>query len=208
MTTTTNLLRLSLSSHPKLSLHRPPHLTLRPNLRRKCLSPPLIFAKAVDFKPPPPQLQQQNLSTDSILLDVTGMMCGACVSRVKSILVSDLRVDSAVVNMLTETAAIKLKSEGYAADDVAEEVARKLTECGFPAKRRAAGAGVEEKVKRWRESVKKKEAMLVESRNRVVFAWTLVALCCGSHATHILHSLGIHVAHGIHSISIDKISIA
>lgn len=97
--------------------------------------------------------------------------------------------------MLTETAAIKLK-QLEEVDDVAEEIARKLTECGFPAKRRAAGAGVEEKVKRWRESVKKKETMLVESRNRVVFAWTLVALCCGSHATHILHSLGIHVAHG------------
>ncbi|KAK1372630.1 Copper-transporting ATPase PAA2, chloroplastic [Heracleum sosnowskyi] len=157
MTTTTNLLRLSLSSHPKLSFHRPPHFSLRPNLRRK--SPSLISAKAVDFKPasppPPPQFQQHfSTTSDSILLDVTGMMCGACVSRVKSILTSDLRVDSAVVNMLTETAAIKLKS------------------------------------------VDEKEVMLVESRNRVVFAWTLVALCCGSHASHILHSLGIHVAHG------------
>ncbi|KAL3566323.1 hypothetical protein D5086_031738 [Populus alba] len=46
-----------------------------------------------------------------ILLDVTGMMCGACVSRVKSILSADERVESAVVNMLTETAAVKLKSE-------------------------------------------------------------------------------------------------
>ncbi|XP_015167002.1 copper-transporting ATPase PAA2, chloroplastic-like isoform X2 [Solanum tuberosum] len=43
--------------------------------------------------------------------------------------------------------------------------------------------------------VKKKEALLVESRNPVAFAWTLVALCCGTHATHILHSLGIHI-HG------------
>ncbi|KAF5468647.1 hypothetical protein F2P56_012787 [Juglans regia] len=43
---------------------------------------------------------------------------------------------------------------------------------------------------------KKKEELLANSRNRVAFAWTLVALCCGSHASHILHSLGIHVAHG------------
>lgn len=99
--------------------------------------------------------------------------------------------------MLTETAAIKLKTEGgIDEDNVAEEFARKLTECGFPAKRRVSGLGVEEKVKKWKESVAKKEALLVESRNRVIFAWTLVALCCGSHATHILHSLGIHVGHG------------
>ncbi|TQE01476.1 hypothetical protein C1H46_012956 [Malus baccata] len=44
--------------------------------------------------------------------------------------------------------------------------------------------------------MKKKEEMLVKSRNRVILAWTLVALCCGSHASHILHSLGIHAAHG------------
>ncbi|KAM2637921.1 hypothetical protein EV1_022352 [Malus domestica] len=44
--------------------------------------------------------------------------------------------------------------------------------------------------------MKKKEEMLVKSRNIVILAWTLVALCCGSHASHILHSLGIHAAHG------------
>ncbi|KAL9252219.1 Copper-transporting ATPase PAA2, chloroplastic-like protein [Drosera capensis] len=44
--------------------------------------------------------------------------------------------------------------------------------------------------------VEKKERLIEESRNRVVFAWTLVALCCSSHASHVLHSMGIHVAHG------------
>lgn len=115
----------------------------------------------------------------------------------KSILSADERVDSAVVNMLTETAAIKLKAVELGSDDVAEELARRLTECGFAAKRRVSGLGIEEKVKKWKESVAKKETMMLESRNRVVFAWTLVALCCGSHATHILHSIGIHIAHGI-----------
>ncbi|ONK75069.1 uncharacterized protein A4U43_C03F12990 [Asparagus officinalis] len=42
----------------------------------------------------------------------------------------------------------------------------------------------------------RKEELLNRSRNRVAFAWTLVALCCGSHASHLLHSVGIHVAHG------------
>lgn len=54
--------------------------------------------------------------------------------------------------------------------------------------------GIDAKVK-WKETVKKKEALLVKSRNPVASTWTLVALCCGTHATHILYSLGIHI-HG------------
>lgn len=100
--------------------------------------------------------------------------------------------------MLTETAAVKLKAE-VGEEEAAESLAGKLTECGFEAKRRASGMGVAESVRKWKEMVKKKEEMLVTSRNRVILAWTLVALCCGSHASHILHSLGIHIAHGNNS---------
>ena len=98
--------------------------------------------------------------------------------------------------MLTETAAVKLKPEVVKANLVAESLAQRLTECGFPTKRRVSGMGVTENVKKWKEMAKKKEELLANSRNRVVFAWTLVALCCGSHASHILHSFGIHVGHG------------
>ncbi|PON63409.1 Heavy metal-associated domain containing protein [Trema orientale] len=133
----------------------------------------------------------------SVLLDVSGMMCGGCVSRVRSVLSSDDRVDSVAVNMLTETAAVKLRAEvaGEAAN-VAESLAQRLTECGFSSRRRVSGVGVAENVRKWKEMLRKKDELLVRSRNRVAFAWTLVALCCGSHASHILHSLGIHVAHG------------
>ncbi|PSR93625.1 Copper-transporting ATPase [Actinidia chinensis var. chinensis] len=203
---TIDLLRISLSPHPKLTFS---HLTysnvLRSNFNQKRhhteifrretggKNPNIVLAKAVEFKAPSPEFQQRR-GDSSVLLDVTGMMCGACVSRVKSILSSDDRVDSVVVNMLTETAAIRLKPE--ITGNVAEDFTRKLTECGFPAKTRVSGSGIEEKVRKWKESVDKKEALLVESRNRVALAWTLVALCCGSHASHILHSLGIHVTHG------------
>lgn len=132
-----------------------------------------------------------------VLLDVSGMMCGGCVARVKSVLMSDDRVASAVVNMLTETAAVRLKPEvEEAMADAAESLAKRLTESGFEAKRRVSGMGVAENVKKWKEMVSKKEELLVKSRNRVAFAWTLVALCCGSHTSHILHSVGIHIAHG------------
>lgn len=143
--------------------------------------------------------QERNRDESSLVLDVSGMMCGACVSRVKSLLSADDRVDSVVVNMLTETAAVRLKPEIADIDlaaNVAENLARRLTECGFPTKRRVSGMGVAESVKKWKEMPKKKEELLAKSRNRVAFAWTLVALCCGSHASHVLHSLGIHVAHG------------
>lgn len=143
--------------------------------------------------------QERNRDESSLVLDVSGMMCGACVSRVKSLLSADDRVDSVVVNMLTETAAVRLKPEIADIDlaaNVAENLARRLTECGFPTKRRVSGMGVAESVKKWKEMAKKKEELLAKSRNRVAFAWTLVALCCGSHASHVLHSLGIHVAHG------------
>ncbi|GMN63252.1 hypothetical protein TIFTF001_032328 [Ficus carica] len=145
--------------------------------------------------------QEPRGGESSVLLDVSGMMCGGCVSRVRSVLSADERVESAAVNMLTETAAIKLKPEvaaeaGFQAANVADSLARRLTECGFASKRRVSGAGVAENVRKWKEMMNKKEELLVKSRNRVAFAWTLVALCCGSHASHILHSLGIHVAHG------------
>ncbi|ESW08882.1 hypothetical protein PHAVU_009G082400 [Phaseolus vulgaris] len=131
-----------------------------------------------------------------VLLDVTGMMCGACVSRVKNILSADERVDSVVVNMLTETAAVNLHRVEEEPASVAESLARRLGDCGFPTKRRASSSGVTENVRKWKELVKKKEELVAKSRGRVAFAWTLVALCCGSHASHIFHSLGIHIAHG------------
>ncbi|KAK2645018.1 hypothetical protein Ddye_020213 [Dipteronia dyeriana] len=208
----TDFLRLSLSSRPSLcytyatKLH---YNGVRFSFRRRRAGRCLRNSTLTVVN----SLETRTLSTESpfeapkrrgdstVLLDVSGMMCGGCVARVKSVLSSDERVDSAVVNMLTETAAVKLKAEVVAESEeimtnAAESLAMKLTECGFEAKRRASGLGVAENVNKWKDMVKKKEEFLVKSRNRVAFAWTLVALCCGSHATHILHSIGIHVAHG------------
>ncbi|KAM6541917.1 hypothetical protein CsatB_006364 [Cannabis sativa] len=171
--------------------------------RRRCFppatsKPAFVTSSSLQAQTTTAVSVQEPSGDTSVLLDVSGMMCGGCVSRVRSLLSSDERVDSVAVNMLTETAAIKLKSE-VAVDDtgsVAESLARRLTECGFSSKRRESGRGVAENVRKWKEMLKKKDEMLVRSRNRVAFAWTLVALCCGSHGSHILHSLGIHVAHG------------
>ncbi|CAN6480234.1 unnamed protein product [Victoria cruziana] len=136
-----------------------------------------------------PQLEER-----SLLLDVSGMMCGACVCRVKSILAADDRVDSAAVNLVTETVAVRLNSNVPVS--AAEDLARKLTDCGFPAKRRNSRQGVAQNIKKWKDMSERKEKLLARSANRVAFAWTLVALCCGGHASHLLHSVGIHIAHG------------
>ncbi|KAL6502061.1 Copper-transporting ATPase paa2, chloroplastic [Orobanche gracilis] len=202
------LLRFSISPnnsslHPRHELppvycnRRHPLLLHSPKLRTFAR----ISSKAVEF-PLPSELKLQEKTAQeeadsTVLLDVSGMMCGACVTRVKSIVSADERVGSVVVNLLTETAAIKMK-EGVGDDisGVAEELAKRVSASGFDARPRVSGIGVAEKVRKWRETVEKKEALLVKSRNRVAFAWTLVALCCGSHASHILHSIGIHVGHG------------
>ncbi|KAL1204252.1 Copper-transporting ATPase PAA2 [Cardamine amara subsp. amara] len=174
----------------QLSLPPPSSLNIRPVSNSIEISTQSFESKESSIE------SVKSVTSDTpILLDVSGMMCGGCVARVKSVLMSDNRVASAVVNMLTETAAVKLKTEEVMVD-VAESLAKRLTESGFEAKRRVSGMGVAENVRKWKEMVSKKEDLLVKSRNRVAFAWTLVALCCGSHTSHILHSLGIHIAHG------------
>ncbi|RLN18611.1 copper-transporting ATPase PAA2, chloroplastic [Panicum miliaceum] len=134
----------------------------------------------------------------AVLLDVSGMMCGGCAARVRAILAADARVETAAVNLLAESAAVRLRAP--APPGAGEELAARLTECGFPTTARrggAAAAGAGESARKWREMAARKEELLARSRGRVAFAWTLVALCCGSHASHILHSLGIHVGHDI-----------
>ncbi|CAD6202338.1 unnamed protein product [Miscanthus lutarioriparius] len=130
------------------------------------------------------------------LLDVSGMMCGGCAARVRAILAADPRVETTAVNLLAESAAVRLRAP--APPGAGEELAARLTECGFPATARRGGAatGAGESARKWREMAARKEELLARSRGRVAFAWTLVALCCGSHASHILHSLGIHIGHG------------
>ncbi|KAL6648703.1 hypothetical protein ACP70R_012927 [Stipagrostis hirtigluma subsp. patula] len=131
----------------------------------------------------------------TVLLDVGGMMCGGCAARVRAVLAADARVETAAVNLLAESAAVRLRAP---APGAGEELAARLTECGFPttARRGGAAAGAGESARKWREMAARKEELLMRSRGRVAFAWTLVALCCGSHASHLLHSVGIHIGHG------------
>ncbi|KAJ0987510.1 hypothetical protein J5N97_005866 [Dioscorea zingiberensis] len=200
-----SLLQLPLFRNPNLKSHLiiprslNPSPLLLPLHRRRHHVACTPFARAVEVGAPTGEPKQENSPPAPLLLEVSGMMCGACAARVKGILSADARVDSAVVNMVTETSAVRLKpgvSDGEDVVRVAEELAVRLTEMGFPSRRRGVGNGVGESVRKWREMKERKEELLARSRNKVAFAWTLVALCCGSHGSHLLHSVGIHVGHG------------
>ncbi|GMY06565.1 copper-transporting atpase paa2, chloroplastic [Fagus crenata] len=127
----TDLLRLSLLPHKNLcfsysidsnvrrfdynslvTIKRHRNLLLpkrRRHLLRPHSAPNLVLSNSLETE----RLTQNDAFRDRdeslALLDVSGMMCGGYVSRVKSLLSTDDRVDSTVVNMLTETAAVKLK---------------------------------------------------------------------------------------------------
>jgi Cu+-exporting ATPase len=150
------------------------------------------------------QQQQQQVGSEVVLLDVQGMMCGACVARVRNLLQSHEEVQSVAVNMVTETAAICLNTHSpsspssSSAKDKSDnsrgsELAAYLTACGFPSQQRDAVGKEKSVAKKREEMARKREELQLKSTGQVAFAWALVALCCGTHTTHLLHTIGIHV---------------
>lgn len=63
------------------------------------------------------------------MLDVTGMKCGGCSASVKRILLSSEGVQHAAVNLLTETAVIKLRPAETSAAEAAELLTNKVGLC-------------------------------------------------------------------------------
>lgn len=182
-----------------------------PKLRGPCSHRKFATVRAVKVEPFRPdfevggEVESVYKEPVSVVLDVEGMMCGGCVARVRNVLKAEPNVDSVAVNMLTETAVVRVTPPSFlsssstpALDSInfAEKLAARLTDCGFPSKQRQASQDSSSQNK-IAELTKKREASLGKSFARVTFAWGLVALCCGTHATHWLHSLGFHfAAHG------------
>lgn len=109
---TANLLRLSLSPKCRPKLHSRSSSSTHTYLPRCRLrpSPALVLRVKASIAIGGDAVVGEAKRSPSLLLDVGGMMCGACASRVRTILVSDQRVESAAVNMLAETAAVRLRS--------------------------------------------------------------------------------------------------
>ena len=68
------------------------------------------------------------------MLDVSGMKCGGCSASVKRILLSNEGVEHAAVNLLTETAVVKLRPAEGSAEQAAELLTHKVRPChqSFP----------------------------------------------------------------------------
>jgi len=128
----------------------------------------------------------------TVLLEVREMMCGGCSAAVKRVLESDERVSSASVNLLTGTAAVLLDQKVAPSDQVALELAAKVTGKGFPSDVR-----MEEELSSMVERARKrKDDELEETGRSLLYAWGLVGLCTTHHLGHHLHHLGLHsIAH-------------
>ena len=66
-----------------------------------------------------------------MLLDVSNMRCGGCTASVKRILLSNPGIEHAAVNLLTESAVIKLRPSQSSAQEAAELLTSKV-EFGRP----------------------------------------------------------------------------
>ena len=73
---------------------------------------------------------------DNITIDVGGMKCAGCVKAVEKQLLQHPAVDSACVNLATEVAVVEYKSDAVDANGLTNELAKKLTDAGFPSQPR------------------------------------------------------------------------
>jgi Cu2+-exporting ATPase len=74
-------------------------------------------------------------ASEAVVLDVRGMKCGGCSAAVKRILLQQPRVQSAAVNLLTETAVVMVAAAQ--AQQGAAAAAQALSDKGFPASLRS-----------------------------------------------------------------------
>lgn len=86
----------------------------------------------------PETVSNSSASSETITLEVSGMMCAGCVKTVESQLAQQPGVISASVNLVTERATVECEP-GIDPANLAE----KLTEAGFPSQPRYADAQVE-----------------------------------------------------------------
>lgn len=127
-------------------------------------------------------------ATEAILLDVSGMKCGGCSAAVKRILLGNPEIESAAVNLLTESAVFKVPAS-LDKDALGELAANLLTKQGFPSKIRSPEQGMLGDTETRQQA---KQAELQKSILDLGIAWSLALVCCTHHLGHWLHSLGLH----------------
>ncbi|MEW5301159.1 MAG: hypothetical protein WDW36_004037 [Sanguina aurantia] len=126
---------------------------------------------------------------ETVVLDVGGMKCGGCSAAVKRILQARADVDSAAVNLLTETAAVRVRGSAVA---LGPELATWVTSKGFPSNVRPAQPSALQAD----AADAKRVADARRSDMDLAFAWGLLLICGTHHLGHVFHLLGYHeVAH-------------
>ncbi|KAI8112356.1 hypothetical protein M9434_003679 [Picochlorum sp. BPE23] len=130
---------------------------------------------------------------DIVILDVTGMRCAGCVSRVKQILLDEECVLGASVNLATETAVVRVVMPGDVdievgeqgrLEELGEQLAQILTEKGYKATFRPLGSGTSAASKVVKAKREERIARLREKTFQVVVSWGLASACMLHHIVH------------------------
>ncbi|KAL3350259.1 hypothetical protein AABB24_022979 [Solanum stoloniferum] len=140
------------------------------------------------------------LSSDVIILDVTGMTCGGCASSVKRILESQPQVSSATVNLTTETAIVWPVSDAKVVPNwqkqLGEALAKHLSTCGF--KSNVRDSRRENYFEIFEKKMNAKRIQLKESGRALAVSWALCGVCLVGHLSHFLGAKASWI-HAIHS---------
>ena len=136
----------------------------------------------------PEDEQHADDADDEFALRVEGMRCGGCSSQVKKLLEALPYVQAATVNLLTNSAAVKLKPreqrDGVTNAAAAAAATAAIRDAGFRAEVLASGQDFDPASELERRRAKRAQA-LEDAKRRIVGAGTLAAVCILSHASHV-----------------------
>ncbi len=121
------------------------------------------------------------IPTETITLDVGGMMCAGCVSAVTRKLKQQVGVQDAVVNLITEVATVTALPTL-----TAEVLTTALTQAGFPTTARSHQIG-QRRTDQLAALTQRRTEQASKQRQRLAIALTLVLV---SSAGHIGHAVG------------------
>ncbi len=145
---------------------------------------------------------------DIVVLDVSGMRCAGCVSRVREILLEEDNVVGASVNLPTETAVVRVVvpecidlelGTGYMdmLEDVGEHLASILSNKGYAATFRPHGKETSAASKVVQAKREERIQKLREKAFQVAVAWGLASACM---VHHFIHWFGLSAPKFIHAL--------
>ena len=123
---------------------------------------------------------------ETIVLDVQGMMCAACVSTVEKTLAQCEGVQAATVNLVTEVAAVSCMDKANP-----EAIAQTLTDAGYPSKVRATDSS--SPLAAEADWLSRKKQAQKDQKKQVVVALVLLGLSTIGHIEHFKWADGFSI---------------